>query len=137
VLLMVKIPDALYTVFTGTLEEADDSYYIEVPASEVDAGALTPGVTHRVAILNQDGQTAGPTHSEHPVRQDGPPVSEGDIREVTISAVGEQGDGIAKIEHGYVVIVPDTTPGEQPTVEIEHVQPNVAFATVAEPESEA
>lgn len=51
------------------------------------------------------------------------------------TAVGEQGDGIAKIEQGYVVIVPDATPGEQPTVEIEHVRPNVAFVAVKEPES--
>lgn len=133
---MVEIPDELRTVFTATLEEADDTYRIEVPVSEIQAGALSPGDTHRVAILDHVDQSAT-QYTNEPVRQDGPPVSEGDIREVTISAVGDQGDGIAKIEHGFVVIVPDSTPGEQPTVEIEHVQTNVAFATVAESESEA
>jgi tRNA/tmRNA/rRNA uracil-C5-methylase (TrmA/RlmC/RlmD family) len=33
---------------------------------------------------------------------------------VTIETVGDQGDGIAKVERGYVVIVPETQPGEQP-----------------------
>jgi predicted RNA-binding protein with TRAM domain len=131
---MVEIPDELRAVFTATLEETDDTYRIEVPVSEIQAGALSPGDTHRVAILEQADQSAT-QHKSGAVRRDGPPVSEGDVREVTISAVGEQGDGIAKIEHGYVVIVPDTTPGEQPIVEIEHVQPNVAFAAIEEPES--
>ena len=38
--------------------------------------------------------------------------------------------GIAKIERGYVVIVPDSEPGDQPTVEITSVRENVSFADV-------
>ena len=52
------------------------------------------------------------------------------MREVTIESVGDQGDGIAKVERGYVVIVPDARPGDQPRVEIEQVKQNVAFARV-------
>jgi predicted RNA-binding protein with TRAM domain len=59
-----------------------------------------------------------------------PPVDEGEVRDVTIESVGDQGDGIAKVERGYVVIVPDAQPGDQPTVEIEQVKENVAFARV-------
>ncbi|OYR53885.1 hypothetical protein DJ73_06175 [Halorubrum sp. Ea1] len=46
--------------------------------------------------------------------------------------IGEQGDGIAKIDRGYVVIVPETTVGERVTVELETVRDNVAFADVVE-----
>lgn len=54
---------------------------------------------------------------------------------MTIETVGDQGDGIAKVDRGYVVIVPDTQPGQQPTVEIEQVQQNVAFASVVASDS--
>jgi predicted RNA-binding protein with TRAM domain len=52
------------------------------------------------------------------------------VREVTVETLGDQGDGIAKVERGYVVIVPDARPGDSPTVRIEQVRQNVAFATV-------
>lgn len=61
-----------------------------------------------------------------------PPVDEGEIREVTIESVGDQGDGIAKVERGFVVIVSGASVGEQPTIEIERVRENVAFASVRE-----
>jgi predicted RNA-binding protein with TRAM domain len=51
---------------------------------------------------------------------------------VTIETVGDQGDGIAKVERGYVVIVPDAQPGDEPTIEIEQVQQNVAFASIVD-----
>jgi predicted RNA-binding protein with TRAM domain len=51
---------------------------------------------------------------------------------VTIETIGDQGDGIAKVDRGYVVIVPDAQPGDEPTVEIEQVQQNVAFASVVD-----
>lgn len=132
---MVEIPEELRAVFTTTVEEADDTYRLEIPASEIQQDALAPGDTCRVAVLNPIHRTPEPaSQPEQTDPQDGPPVEEGDIREVTISSVGDQGDGIAKIEQGFVVIVPGTSPGEQPTVEIEHVRPNVAFAAVDEPE---
>jgi len=65
-----------------------------------------------------------------------PPVDEGEIREVTIETVGDQGDGIAKVERGYVLIVPGARPGEAPTVEVETVKRNVAFATVVDAEED-
>jgi predicted RNA-binding protein with TRAM domain len=59
-------------------------------------------------------------------------VEEGEVRDVTIETVGDQGDGIAKVERGYVVIVPGAQPGDKPTVEIEQVQENVAFASIVD-----
>ncbi|GAB6877777.1 TRAM domain-containing protein [Halorubrum gandharaense] len=78
---------------------------------------------------SSDGRSAG-GQSEHDPASNGPPVSEGDVRDVTIETLGDQGDGIAKIERGYVVIVPDAELGDEVTVEITSVRENVSFASV-------
>lgn len=49
-----------------------------------------------------------------------------------IEHLGDQGDGITRVERGFVVIVSDASPGEEVTVEITHVQENVAFADVVD-----
>ncbi|MDS0223289.1 TRAM domain-containing protein [Haloarcula sp. S1AR25-5A] len=64
-------------------------------------------------------------------------MEEGEVRDVTIETVGDQGDGIAKVERGYVVIVAGTHPGDEPTVEIEQVQENVAFASIVDSDPRA
>ena len=57
-------------------------------------------------------------------------MSEGDTRTVTIETTGDQGDGIARIEHGYVVIVPGSVPDDELTVEINVVKENFAIAEI-------
>jgi predicted RNA-binding protein with TRAM domain len=137
---MVEIPDSLQSLFSATIEARDGSYVIEIPQGEVEHDTISPNETYRVGVLNQHETTTETadeqsdqsesnrerTASEPPA----PPVDEGEIRDVTIESVGDQGDGIAKVERGYVVIVPDAEPGDEPTVEIEEVQQNVAFASV-------
>jgi 23S rRNA (uridine2552-2'-O)-methyltransferase len=59
------------------------------------------------------------------------PVAEGDTRDVTIEATGEDGDGIAYVE-GYTLFVPDTGVGDEVTVEITDVKPRFGFATRVE-----
>ncbi|WP_435078381.1 hypothetical protein [Halococcus sp. AFM35] len=100
---MVEIPDRLECLFTGSVEEDEGSYSIEVPREELDTGQVSAGETYRVVILdetqpgrseNQPAEasaTAGASSSSSPT----PPVSSGDVREVTIESLGEQGDGIA------------------------------------------
>ena len=78
---------------------------------------------------SSDSQTTG-NRTNHDPTANGPPVSEGDVRDVTIETLGDQGDGIAKIERGYVVIVPDAELGDEVTVEITSVRENVSFASV-------
>lgn len=51
---------------------------------------------------------------------------------IEATTVGEQGDGIARVDHVYVLIVEDAQLDEEVVVEIEKVQSNVAFATVIE-----
>mgnify|MGYP000300747104 CR=1 FL=1 len=135
---MVEIPDSLRSLFTATVEERDGRYVVRVPDSEIEHEAVTAGETYRIAILpHEDGAPAAePSESSGLSRSDRepgppePPVDEGEVRKVTIESVGDQGDGIAKVERGYVVIVPDARPGDEPTVEIEQVKENVAFARI-------
>jgi predicted RNA-binding protein with TRAM domain len=142
---MVKISDSLRSVFSAQIEERDGSYIMEVPASEVEHDALAADETYRVAILKSESSTSQRTQEEQPQSagqeptptSDGPPVDEGEVRDVTIETTGDQGDGIAKVERGYVVIVPDGQPGDELSVEIEQVKENVAFASIVEPDSRA
>jgi len=142
---MIEIPDSLRSVFSAQLEERDGSYVVDIPASEIEHDALAADETYRVAILASESLTGQKTHQEQhqPAVQetaptsDGPPVDEGEVRDVTIETTGDQGDGIAKVERGYVVIVTGGQPGDEPTVEIEQVKENVAFASIVEPDSRA
>jgi Predicted RNA-binding protein, contains TRAM domain len=59
-------------------------------------------------------------------------IEESEIREVEIEDIGDQGDGITRVERGFVVIVPDTKESERVKIEISDVRQNVAFAEVVE-----
>ncbi|EMA47753.1 TRAM domain-containing protein [Halococcus salifodinae] len=142
---MVEIHDQLKCLFSASIDEQGDSYWIDIPRSELEEGTITSGETYRVAVV-----ASAPQHDDTETRQqsgshssdsDGsnqqdPPVEPGDIREVTIESLGDQGDGIAKIDRGYVVIVPGTHPDDEVTIEIEQAQENVAFARVRDDTSD-
>ncbi len=127
---MVDIPDSLRSLFTGTIEEHDGRYVIEIPQNELEHATLQPGHTYRVAMLGQqaDDEPSPPSPEPQQPATRTPPVEEGEQREVTIESLGDKGDGIAKVERGYVLIVPGARPGDEVTVEIEEVKENVAFA---------
>lgn len=152
---MVDVPDSLRAVYTATVDEHDGSYTIDVPAEEVANDVLVPGDTYRVAILGDSSKSSADAEGSRDRSAGGnrsgrrgrdvavddeqrstPPVDEGEVREVAIESIGDKGDGIAKVDRGYVVIVPDVQPGDRPTVEIERVRPNVAFASVVEAETD-
>ena len=136
---MVDIPESLQAVYTATLRERDGSYVIKVPKQEVEHDAVSPGEVCRVALIDRVSETSddadsgsGGSSERTDSDSSGPPVSEGEVREVTVESLGDKGDGIAKVERGYVVIVPDAHPGDEPTVRIERTQDNVAFASVVD-----
>ena len=62
-------------------------------------------------------------------RQMTPPVREGEEIDVTIEAVGEKGDGIAK-KAGFVIFVPGTKVGDKVKIRVKKVAKKVAFADV-------
>ena len=142
---MIEIPDSLRSLFNAQIKERDGSYVVDIPASEIEHDALAADETYRIAILASESSTEQKTQQDQhqstpqevaPTSQ-GPPVDEGEVRDVTIETMGDQGDCIAKVERGYVVIVPGGQPGDKPTVEIEQVQENVAFASIVEHDSRA
>jgi len=57
------------------------------------------------------------------------PVKVGDELEVKIEAVGEKGDGIAKM-NGFVLFVPNTKEGDLVKIKVSRVLKNVGFAEV-------
>ena len=139
---MVEIPDQLACLFSASIDQQNDSYRIEIPRSELEEGTITSGETYRVALVSSTPQsddgvtrrqpdtTSSSESGSSDSSQQSPPVEPGDIREVTIESLGDQGDGIAKIDRGYVVIVPGTRPDDEVTIEIEQAQENVTFARV-------
>ena len=137
---MTEIPDSLCSLFSAPIEEREGGYIVEIPTTEIDYEAVTPGQTYRVALIKTADSTVsdgGSLHSSEPqaaqqTHSPKPPVEEGEIRSVTIESVGDEGDGIAKVEHGYVVIVSDGQPPNEVTVEIETVRESVAFASIVE-----
>lgn len=138
---MVEIPNSLRSLFSAQIKQQGGTYIVEVPSNEIDYEALTADETYRIAILESPVSTESSVQQESqraPTRETasqsppGPPVEEGEVRDVTIETVGDQGDGIAKVERGYVVIVPNAQPGDEPTVEIEQTQENVAFASIVD-----
>lgn len=130
----MEIPTHLRSLFTADVEETEESLVIEVPKTEVDAGVIDADETYRVALLPTDSENQRP---ESPSQSDTheapqPPVEEGETRRVEIENIGDHGDGVARVDRGYVIIVPDTEVGERVAVEIEAVNQNVAFASVTE-----
>lgn len=66
-----------------------------------------------------------------------PPVKEGDEITVKIDAIGEKGDGIAKV-NGFVLFVPGVKENEEVKVRVTKVLRRVGFAeVVGKPEKEA
>jgi predicted RNA-binding protein with TRAM domain len=140
---VVEIPDRLECLFSTSINQQSGSYRIEVPQSELEEGTINAGETYREVIVSgtprsddagtrqqPDSASSSPeSDSDVSTRQESP-VEPGDVREVTVESLGDQGDGIARINHGYVVIVPDTRPDDEVTVEIENARENVAFARV-------
>ena len=135
----MEISEDLLCLFTGQVEADGDSYQITVPKREIDIGAIDSGETYRVVIMPAESQTdsispaeSAPDDTTHASQGEEPPVDVGETREVEIDSIGDKGDGIARIDQGYVVIVPETEVGDRATVRIENAQENVAFAEIVD-----
>ncbi|MFW6000058.1 MAG: TRAM domain-containing protein [Halorubrum sp.] len=133
----MEISEKLLCLFSAEVRETDDGeYVIDVPGREIDTGSLEPGETYRVALVARDGDAAAADDAEaSPSRSDDgpqPPVEPGEMRYVEIEDLGKQGDGIARVERGYVIIVPDTEVGERVKIEVTEVKSNFAVGEVVE-----
>jgi len=131
----MDISDQLQCLFSGKVEERNGSYMIEIPEQELRLGNLEADETYRVAVLPSSTTSEPTTTDTNPQPQQAsqtPPVEEGEQRTVEIEDIGDQGDGITRVERGFVVIVPDTKQSERVTIEITDVRENVAFAEVVD-----
>ena len=132
----MEISDKLLCLFSADVSDDGDRFTVEVPRREVDTGSIQPGETYRVALIAAEdteetsedgGTTTAPSEPQ-------PPVEGGEIRYVEIEDIGKQGDGIARVERGYVIIVPGADIGERVKVEISEVKSNFAVGEIIDEE---
>ena len=129
----MEISDKLLCLFNAEVTLSDDSYVITVPRREIETGSVESGETYRVALISREARASesesGRSESTSP-NEPQPPVDGGEIRYVEIEDIGKQGDGIARVERGYVIIVPDAEIGERVKVEITEVKSNFAVGEI-------
>jgi len=131
----MEISDKLLCLFNGEVTVKDDEYVVTVPKSEVEAGSIDPGEIYRVALIaREERERETETTERRAADEPQPPVEEGEIRYVEVEDIGKQGDGIARVERGYVIIVPGADIGERVKVEITEVKSNFAVGEILEEE---
>ena len=135
----MEISEKLLCLFSADVREEDGEYVVDIPRHEVENGSLEPGETYRVALIARSepestGGINGGAEVSASHADDGPqpPVEPGEMRYVEIEDLGKQGDGIARVERGYVIIVPDTEVGERVKIEVREVKSNFAVGEVVE-----
>ncbi|WP_435069483.1 TRAM domain-containing protein [Haloplanus sp. C73] len=128
----MEISDNLLCLFSARVQSEDGSYVIEVPQREIETGSIDADETYRVALISRERaeSTTETTESESPTSEPQPPVEAGEIRYVEIEDIGKQGDGIARVERGYVIIVPDAEIGERVKIEVTEVKSNFAVGEI-------
>lgn len=133
----MDIPDDVLCLFSARIEARNGTYRIDVPERELTLGDLESGSSYRVAVLSSDSTRTTADEPRRPTNDRAgpePPVDVGDRRVVDIEDIGEQGDGIARVDRGFVVVVPETEMNERVTIEITDVTETVAFGEVLERE---
>ena len=133
----MEISEKLLCLFSADVREDGDEYVVEVPRREIETGSVEPGETYRVALISRsesEDESERKTESSPSRSNDGPqpPVEPGEMRYVEIEDLGKQGDGIARVERGYVIIVPGAEVGERVKIEVTEVKSNFAVGEIVE-----
>jgi predicted RNA-binding protein with TRAM domain len=127
----MEISEKLLCLFSAEVSQEGDRYVVEVPRREVETGSIDPDETYRVALIAtaaEEGEETATTTTAPGEPQ--PPVEVGEIRYVEVEDLGKQGDGIARVERGYVIIVPDAEVGERVKIEVTEVKSNFAVGEI-------
>ncbi|MFW6458775.1 MAG: TRAM domain-containing protein [Halodesulfurarchaeum sp.] len=119
----------LLAVFSAEIQRSNGDYVITIPEREITIGDLESKGVYRFGVLGEVAESSG---TRETTSRSTPPVDEGDELEVEIDSKGEEGDGIAYVEGGYVVFVPNTAIGDEVTVEVVSVGPRFARAEPVE-----
>jgi predicted RNA-binding protein with TRAM domain len=129
----VEISNKLLCLFSAEVTSDGDRYVIEVPRREIETGSIDADDTYRVALISAETtESDDDTSTEGTPSEPQPPVEPGEIRYVEIEDIGKQGDGIARVERGYVIIVPDAEIGERVKIEVTEVKSNFAVGEIIE-----
>jgi len=133
----MEISEQLLCLFSASVSDSDDGYTVEVPKREVETGDIEVGETYRVALIADTDTTASTTIDESSTTsgdsgEPQPPVEPGELRYVEIEDIGKQGDGIARVERGYVIIVPGAEIDERVKIEVSEVKSNFAVGEIIE-----
>ncbi|EMA41807.1 TRAM domain-containing protein [Halobiforma nitratireducens] len=133
----MEISEKLLCLFSTEVSTEEDRYVIEVPRQEVETGDIDPEEVYRVALISRDeadagGESTSSTQPETAPSEPQPPVDTGETRYVEIEDIGKQGDGIARVERGYVIIVPGADVGERVKIEVTEVKSNFAVGEIIE-----
>ncbi|XVH30643.1 TRAM domain-containing protein [Haloferacaceae archaeon DSL9] len=133
----MEISDKLLCLFSAEIEADGDRFVVEIPRREIETGDIETGDTYRVALISRTeaGESVSrEAESARPASEPQPPVEIGELRYVEIEDIGKQGDGIARVERGYVIIVPDAEVGERVKVEVTEVKSNFAVGEIVDEE---
>ncbi len=128
----MEISDKLLCLFSATVTDEGDRYVVEVPRREIENGDVDPNGTYRVALVERetsDDEGEAETSTGAPPEPQ-PPVEVGETRYVEIEDLGKQGDGIARVERGYVIIVPGAEVGERVKIDVTEVKSNFAVGEI-------
>lgn len=131
----MEVSDTLLCLFNAEITRRDDAVVVSIPQREIETGNIDPEEVYRFAIMNQRGtgdEDEARARPEFSPTQPQPPVEEGEIRYVEIEDLGKQGDGIARVERGYVIIVPGADINERVKIEITGVKSNFAVGEIIE-----
>jgi predicted RNA-binding protein with TRAM domain len=129
----MELSNDLLCLFNAEVERSEDGFVVTIPDREVETGAVDVGEVHRIALIaREDEDDTSESSASSPPDQPQPPVEEGEIRYVEIENLGKQGDGIARVQRGYVVIIPGAEVGERVKVEITEVKSNFAVGEIVE-----
>jgi predicted RNA-binding protein with TRAM domain len=126
----LEISDKLLCLFSAEVSDDGDRYVVEIPRREIETGSIEPGDTYRVALISSDVESEPAEDEDNVPSEPQPPVEGGEIRYVEIEDIGKQGDGIARVERGYVIIVPGADVGERVKVEVTEVKSNFAVGEI-------
>jgi len=129
----MRSSENMLCMFTAAVSEKNGSYVLEVPKSEVEFGTLETNTPFSIGVFDQSEDSEFTGTGKGVKNRPTPPVEQGDTRTVEIESIGDQGDGIAKVDSGFVLIVPNTEMGDE--VEVKITQVNESFA-IAEPVSD-
>lgn len=151
---MASIPSELQALFTGNIDKDTESgeYNLSIPEVEVEQGLLDTDEPYQIAVLNHGDDTQPDTSTaSSPIQQHSstdtsspasnshrsqsrngsePPIEEGEtLSNVTIESLGDEGDGVATVGDGFVLIVENVEVGDTVDVHVNTVMPTVAFGT--------